>query len=125
MGFIKSLFKSGEKRQEITNNFKWQHLSDISDLEGLINISKEGKVAIFKHSTRCGTSRMVLKSFEKKWAEAEDISFYFLDLIRYRAISNAMTHDFEVFHQSPQLIVLEKGQVSAHASHYDILNIAI
>jgi len=123
MGLLKSLFKSNQNKQE--SNFNWLELTEINDIEALINLSQDKKVIIFKHSTRCGTSRMALKAFEKKWADTENVDFYYLDLLRYRNISNAIAHDFEVFHQSPQLIVLEKGQVSAHASHYDILNIAI
>jgi len=123
MGLLKSFFKSSQNKQEST--FNWQELTEINDIEALINLSQDKKVIIFKHSTRCGTSRMALKAFEKKWADTEDISFYFLDLLCHRDISNAIAHDFEVFHQSPQLIVLEKGKVRTHASHYDILNIAI
>jgi len=123
MGLLKSLFKSNQNKQE--SNFNWLELTEINDIEALINLSQKKKVIIFKHSTRCGTSRMALKAFEKKWADTENVDFYYLDLLRYRNISNAIAHDFEVFHQSPQLIVLEKGKVRAHASHYDILNIAI
>jgi monothiol bacilliredoxin len=123
MGLLKSLFNSSQNKQE--SNFNWRELTEINDIEALKTLSKDKKVIIFKHSTRCGISRMVLKSFEKKWVDSENGDFYYLDLLRFRDISNAIAHDFEVFHQSPQLIVLENGKVRAHASHYDILNIAI
>jgi len=68
---------------------------------------------------------MVLKSFEKKWADNQNVDFYYLDLLNHRDISNALADIFEVIHQSPQIIVLEKGTLKAHASHYDILNIEL
>jgi bacillithiol system protein YtxJ len=43
-----------------------------------------------------------------------------LDLLSYRAISNAIAQQLEVTHQSPQLLVIKNGKAVAHASHEQI-----
>lgn len=125
MSLLKSLFKSKENTPDNVKSFNWHELSDKNTLTDLSESSNKKKIVIFKHSTRCGISRMVLKSFEKKWADNQNVDFYYLDLLNHRDISNALADIFEVIHQSPQIIVLEKGTLKAHASHYDILNIEL
>lgn len=46
--------------------------------------------------------------------------FYFLDLLAHRDISNKIASDFEVTHQSPQMIVLKDGKAIKNASHQAI-----
>ncbi|MGB7841949.1 MAG: bacillithiol system redox-active protein YtxJ, partial [Salinimicrobium sp.] len=84
--------------------------------------SKEKTVVIFKHSTRCGVSRMVLRTFENsfKKEQGEDHKMYFLDLVANRNISNEIAKRFNVAHESPQVIVLKNGKVVHHASHHAI-----
>ena len=100
----------------------WIELTQLEQLELIDEKSKSANVAIFKHSTRCGVSSMVLKSLNKELAHAdtEGINFYFLDLIKYRDLSNAIAKRWNVEHQSPQFIVLKDKKVLNHASHYRI-----
>ena len=46
--------------------------------------------------------------------------FYYLDLLNHRDISNEIAQKFSVVHQSPQIVVIENGQVIHHASHDNI-----
>jgi len=121
-----SLFNSifGSKPDDNSDNLKWNSLSDLSELETIIENSKTRIQVIFKHSTRCGISRAVLKQFEKKEIDAT-IDLYYLDLLSYRAISNELAQRFNVIHQSPQLLVVKNGVVVKHDSHYDLLNVEI
>ena len=100
----------------------WKDLDDITLLDILEERSKEKADVIFKHSTRCGVSSMVLKSLNRQLqgTDFDHAELYFLDLIKYRDISNRIAQQWNVEHQSPQLIVLEGGSVSNHASHYSI-----
>jgi len=100
----------------------WIELTKIEQLELIDEKSKSATVGIFKHSTRCGVSSMVLKSLNKELAiaDTEGIDFYFLDLIKYRDLSNAIAKRWDVEHQSPQFIVLKDEAVISHASHYMI-----
>jgi bacillithiol system protein YtxJ len=45
---------------------------------------------------------------------------YFLDLISYRSISNAVADSFGIRHESPQLLIIYKGECVYHASHMGI-----
>ena len=76
---------------------------------------------IFKHSTRCGISRMVLKQFESNYdIDPSQMKLYFLDLLSNRDVSDEVGYKFQVMHQSPQLIVIKNGVAVAHASHHSI-----
>ena len=64
---------------------------------------------------------MVLKNFENEVEQSDkEVSYYFLDLLANRSLSNQIAEDFKVTHQSPQLIVLEKGNAVSNASHQSI-----
>ena len=90
----------------------------------LIEIEKESfhqPIAIFKHSTRCGTSSMALRQFESQFeADNTSVKLYFLDLLSFKDISNEIAIRFQVFHESPQLIVLKDGNTIHHSSHHQI-----
>lgn len=102
-------------------NFPWISIQDLGVLQDLDHLSVEQPIFIFKHSTRCSISRFALKQFENDaLSKSEDCGFYFLDLITYRNISNAIAEKFNVIHQSPQLIVLWKNHVVYAASHSEI-----
>lgn len=123
MGILKTLFGSGEsKPQKPTIN--WKQLNDIKQLDTIIANSNTKYQAIFKHSTRCGISSGVLRQFERQ-EDNGSIDFHFLDLLSFRSISDEIATKFGVMHQSPQLIVLKKGKVAAHGSHYDIMSVAL
>lgn len=99
-------------------------LVDEDQLDEILNLSTIKSVIIFKHSTRCGISRIVLNQFEKKLSKSKnDPYFYFLDLIKNRSLSNRISEKFNVTHQSPQLIVIENGEVMAHNSHFGIMDV--
>jgi len=46
-----------------------------------------------------------------------DIHLYFLDLIRYREISNQIAQDFQVYHESPQMLLIKDGECILDQSH--------
>ena len=76
---------------------------------------------IFKHSTRCSISMMARKRFELDWeALPKDLNLYFLDLIRYREVSNSIAATFNVHHESPQLLLIKDGECIYEASHGEI-----
>ena len=103
----------------------WHYLTDRSQLNVLINISKEQSaqgltVLIFKHSTRCSISSMALSRLESKWEQNDFIKPYFLDLLTYREISNEIAHIFGIEHASPQVLLIKDGQCFYDASHSGI-----
>lgn len=123
MGIFGNVFKGSEKEDKKVY-INWVSLTDLSQLEEIKKESKTFPVFIFKHSTRCGISRMVIKQFEGLFEENhQNIKVYYLDLLNYREISNEIAAQFEVQHQSPQLIILKNESVVANSSHYDITQV--
>lgn len=94
----------------------WKHLEKATELNEIIDRSSVSPQVIFKHSTRCSTSSMVKNRLDKKEAP-EGIGFYYLDLIRHRDISNKIAEVFGVVHESPQVLVIDKGKCTYHESH--------
>lgn len=123
MGIFDKLFK-GEKENsgETGKDVPWNELKEISQLDKIEMESEDNYVAILKHSTRCGISRMVLRMFESDYNISEDapVKLYFLDLIAFREISNEIEKRFNVRHESPQLIILHNKEVVHHSSHQSI-----
>jgi bacillithiol system protein YtxJ len=100
----------------------WKKLTSIEELEELIVNSEKIPALIFKHSYRCGTSSMVLDRLERNWKgeDNEIIVPYFLDVIRYRAVSNEVESRFGVMHESPQALVIKNGKCVYNESHSGI-----
>ncbi|WP_370390912.1 bacillithiol system redox-active protein YtxJ [uncultured Winogradskyella sp.] len=116
MGLFNKIFqKSSEPKDEKV--LPWQPLTRTDQLTEIEERSKTKAQFIFKHSTRCGISRMVLNQFIANYDENLNADLYYLDLLSYREISNEVGYKFQVMHQSPQLLVIKNGIVVAHASH--------
>lgn len=100
----------------------WNHLNEEESLDQLIAESKDHPVVVFKHSTRCSISAAALDRLERKWDQNEmsGTKPYFLDLIRYRDLSNRVAEKFQVPHQSPQIMVIREGKIVHDASHFSI-----
>lgn len=120
MSLLGKIFGSNSSNEDTMPKSIWKPLTERSQLNDIIEESKVKPVAIFKHSTRCSVSRMVLKQFEQEFALKNDITLYFLDLLIYRTLSNEVASLFNVEHQSPQLIVIKNGQAIYHKSHNNI-----
>jgi bacillithiol system protein YtxJ len=50
----------------------------------------------------------------------EGVAFYYLDLIRYRNISNKIAELFHVHHESPQILLIRNGECRYDESHNGI-----
>ncbi|MBP7185155.1 MAG: bacillithiol system redox-active protein YtxJ [Saprospiraceae bacterium] len=99
----------------------WKNLFSIEQLDEIDRISEEKPCLIFKHSTRCSLSDLVLKRFENNWdVSSELIPIYFLDLVQYRQVSNHIAERYSVEHESPQVLLIEKGSCIFAESHLDI-----
>jgi bacillithiol system protein YtxJ len=119
MSFIKNIFGNSTENQSVSK-VGWRQLTNLGQLNEIGEVSTEKAVLIFKHSTRCSVSRMVLKQFENEFDLQDKIVPYFLDLLQHREISNAIARDYEVQHQSPQVIIIKDGKAVYNASHESI-----
>jgi bacillithiol system protein YtxJ len=106
----------------INSFMNWIELKTLDQLETIKAQSEEQPVLIFKHSTRCSTSRMSLDRLERNWntQEMNGIKPYFLDLLSFRQISNLIAEHFQVEHESPQILLISKGKSVLDLSHFEI-----
>ena len=100
----------------------WTALTDEAQLDAIDVLSATRPVLIFKHSTRCNISSAALNRLESAWtADDEGLgAICFLDLIRYRGISNTIADRYGVQHESPQVLVIRNGRCVHHDSHFGI-----
>jgi hypothetical protein len=78
----------------------WINLDSEQQLDEIRERSASRPQVIFKHSTRCPTSS--------------------LDLINHRRVSNRISEDFQVGHESPQVLVIRNGKCIYDESHLGI-----
>ncbi|MES2689795.1 MAG: bacillithiol system redox-active protein YtxJ [Bacteroidota bacterium] len=100
----------------------WKKLENIEQLVDIDVQSHTAPVVIFKHSTRCSISSAALDRLERSWNEEEmnEVQPYYLDLIAHRTTSNAIADHYEIEHQSPQVLLIKKGECVYTESHMGI-----
>ena len=127
MGIFNSMFGGDkEDKTQENNSIPWTQLTTVEQLEEIKEKSLAKPQFLYKHSTTCGISKMVLNQLEKNPQLLNDsFDLYFLDLKRYREVSNAIATKFEVEHQSPQVLILKNGSTVAHTSHGDINDLVL
>jgi len=90
-------------------------ITDTKSFEELTDRSKERPVVIFKHSLTCPISAAAHERMEKFQGEVA-----LVEVQRAQALSTEIETRLGVAHESPQIIVLSKGQVAWNASHFQI-----
>ena len=104
----------------------WKDLYSEAQIKELAEASYSKPQVISKHSTSCGISAHAqyrLASATRELSEKADL--HYLDLLRYRPVSNQIATDLGVPHQSPQVIVIKNGEVVHNSSHFSIDPLAI
>ena len=97
----------------------WIELTEEEQVNEIKEKSQKAPQLIFKHSTRCSVSSVAKNRLEKV-TQPEGIEFYYLDLIKYRALSKKIAEDFDVFHESPQVLLIRNGKCVYDESHSGI-----
>ncbi len=125
MGVFNGLFGgTGNKEKKEEKSIPWIALNSLDQLEDIEKKSLSKPQFIFKHSTTCGISRMVINLFKSSYDLTEkQADLYYLDLHAFREVSNEAGYKFQVMHQSPQLLVIKNGTAVAHSSHGAIAEI--
>lgn len=100
----------------------WNTLTETTQLELIKSESALHPVLIFKHSTRCSISRTVLDRLERNWNQEDlrNLKPYYLDLLTFRNVSNEVSQVFQIEHESPQVLIIEKGKAVYTNSHFGI-----
>ena len=85
MGFLKNMFGYKTSKEVEETYLSWTPLISVEEINTIKEISKNQSILIFKHSTRCGISRMIIKQFESLFNEEnKQLKVYYLDLLNFR-----------------------------------------
>lgn len=104
----------------------WEMISDSSQVEPIIEASKEKPQLIYKHSHRCSVCFVAKGGLEQAAEEIQDFAdMHFLNVVNNRETSNYIASELEVRHESPQVILIDNGEAVWHASHGSINKDAI
>ncbi len=96
-----------------------QPLIEVAQLEDINKLSFEQPQIIFKHSTRCSISDLALGRINRA-TPLQNVTFYLLDLIKYRVLSNTVAEKYSVYHESPQILIIKNGECIFDESHNGI-----
>ena len=101
-------------------------ITEVDDLQRLLETSNDRPVVLFKHSTRCPISSAALREYES-FAEqhGKQVHCAYVDLVAHRDVSNAVARTLGVSHQSPQAILLADEQAVWDTSHGGITRPAL
>ena len=92
------------------------------DMKIAIASSEKAPVFIYKHSTTCPINARAAARIDAylKDAPEDTPKMVFVKVIESRPVSLAMADTLDVKHESPQLILVDKGKAVWNASHEDI-----
>lgn len=99
----------------------WSTISEPSQLQTVLQQSEEKPQLIYKHSHRCSVCFVAKGNLEKAADEIrEQADMHCLNVVKNREASDMIASDLDVRHESPQVIMLNNGEVIWHASHGSI-----
>ena len=87
-------------------------------------VAEGGKRLLFKHSTTCPISAAAYSEFQS-FLQEQSVPAAVIHVIEDRPVSNAAAERFAIKHESPQIFLLDGGQVRWHTSHWKITKDAI
>ncbi|MBX3133806.1 MAG: DUF2847 family protein [Gemmatimonadaceae bacterium] len=78
--------------------------------------ARPGRSIVYKHSTRCELCSWSHHVLGKLAAQAQ-LTLELVDVLAERELSQDIERHFGVRHESPQVLIIDDGVVSWHASH--------
>jgi len=72
---------------------------------------------LFKHSTRCPISAAAFEEYQRWSAAHPEAATGWIDVIEERALAGAVAERTGIRHESPQAILLARGQPRWNGSH--------
>jgi bacillithiol system protein YtxJ len=101
-----------------------RHLTTIaheSDVDALLDESRERPVLVFKHSDTCGVSAEALEELVFHLEEEiADARYAIVTVQTHRGASNAIAARLGVRHHTPQAILVRDGRAVWSATHFRI-----
>ncbi|RDB32336.1 bacillithiol system redox-active protein YtxJ [Exiguobacterium sp. RIT594] len=97
-------------------------LQSISDFDQFV--SEHATFVICKHSTTCPISSAGFSAY-MKYADTTEIPTAYLLIQEARTLSNHIAEQYNVRHESPQVLFIQDGKAVFTTSHYDITTDAL
>ena len=94
-----------------------QSLREKADFDSLLERSHNETVLLYKHSTTCPVSARA-KAEIGKLKDGQPV--YTLVVQQARNLSQTVAEELGVQHETPQIIVIDKGEAVSHFSHGSI-----
>lgn len=88
--------------------------------EALNQVLRADVGIVYKHSPVCRASAVAMRHVQEFITRNPDIPVYTIDVVRDRKLARRLAADWDIPHESPQVIVLRLGVPRAHGSHYEI-----
>lgn len=99
-------------------------IENTEDLDAMLQASQENPVVLLKHSNSCPISSAGHNQF-MQLQEEENVAMYMVVVQTARATSMEIAERLGVTHQSPQVIIIDKGEAKTDMSHYNIKTDAV
>lgn len=97
---------------------EFKEISSSGALSEILDESHQRKVVIFKHSTTCPVSARAWREVQEFISQvSNDVLVIMIKVIESRPISNQVSEELGVKHQSPQVLLLSDRQAFWNASH--------
>jgi bacillithiol system protein YtxJ len=97
-----------------------QGLPEIDSIEECASVMKGELVVLFKHSPTCPVSWMAHREVMQYRSAQPDVPIYLVSVRRRREVSSHIAEQTGIQHESPQVIVLRRGEIVAWGSHDEI-----
>jgi len=99
-------------------------LETVADLDAALAGSNSRPILIFKHSPSCGTSGLALEEVEEVGeliaGDSLPVDTFMVSVLTARAVSNEIETRLRVRHETPQVLLINNGQVVWRASHFRV-----
>ena len=96
-------------------------LSRLDEVDSVLARSSSRPILIFKHSPTCGVSAEAYDEIAALLAGPPiSADVYLVDVRADRLVSNAIAARLKIRHESPQVLLVDRGQARWSASHFRV-----
>lgn len=113
--FLSGMFSTSDE-SEIWNTIKAH-----TDIAKIVEESENRPQLVYKHSNRCSVCFVAKGNIESAADEILDhADMHYLNVVKHRGASDEVASRCSISHESPQVIIIDDGEVTSHASHGQI-----
>ena len=96
-------------------------INSVEELGAVLAESGTRPVLLFKHSLTCPISSWAYREFQQHLEDPNPgVDYRLITIQRVRQVSDEVSRQLEVKHESPQAILVWRGKAVWHASHTEI-----